>query len=160
MALRQASASAWSTSSSSVLSLCTMRGPSGAFTSPLSQALAAVGAGWHALAMARTVQIVIDCADTLAVGEFWASALGYVRESPPPGFDTWEAALGGGGAQQDEGDRKTALVAPAGAGPRISLQKAPEPKQVKNRLHLDVRVSDPTGSPQEREAAVLAEVER
>src|SRR4051812_18545203 len=133
MALRQASASAWSTSSNSVLSLCTMRGPSGAFTSPLSQALAAVGAGWHALAMARTVQIVIDCADTLAVGEFWASALGYVRESPPPGFDTWEAALEAWGVPQDEWDSKNALVDPDGEGPRIFLQKVPEPKQVKNR---------------------------
>src|SRR4051794_5070624 len=37
IALRQASAAGWSTSSSSVLSLCTMSGPSGAFIEPLSQ---------------------------------------------------------------------------------------------------------------------------
>ncbi|GAB3599469.1 VOC family protein [Angustibacter peucedani] len=110
--------------------------------------------------MARTVQIVFDCSSPAAVGDFWVSALGYVVEPPPPGFDTWEAALDAWGVPADQRDSKYAVVDPDGAGPRLFFQQVPEGKQVKNRLHLDVRVSDPTTSPDERDAAVMAEVER
>jgi hypothetical protein len=110
--------------------------------------------------MARTVQIVFDCADPTRVGEFWASALGYVAEPPPPGFDSWDAALDAWGVPADERDSKYAVVDPDGVGPRLFLQRVPEGKTAKNRLHLDVRVSDPSTSPQERDAAVMREVER
>ena len=51
------------------------------------------------------------------------------------------------------------MVDPGGAGPRIFLQKVPEPKTVKNRVHLDVQVGAGLG-PDERPGRVAAEVER
>lgn len=36
------------------------------------------------------LQIVIDCADPCGLAGFWAEALDYVVEPPPPGFDSWE----------------------------------------------------------------------
>jgi len=110
--------------------------------------------------MSRTVQIVIDCSDCARVGDFWAEALGYVVEPPPAGFDSWDAALDAWGVPADQRDAAYAVVDPDGAGPRLFLQKVPEGKAVKNRVHLDIRVSDPTTSPDDRDAAVLAEVER
>jgi hypothetical protein len=110
--------------------------------------------------MARTVQIVIDCADPAAVAEFWAQALGYVVQPPPEGFATWQDALAAWGVPEDRWDSASAVVDPDGVGPRVFLQKVPEGKTAKNRLHLDVRVSDPADAPAARDAAVMAEVER
>ncbi|WP_426565626.1 VOC family protein [Angustibacter sp. McL0619] len=110
--------------------------------------------------MGRTVQIVFDAADTVRIGDFWADALGYVVEPPPPGFDSWPDALRAWKVPEEDWDTKNAIVDPDGIGPRIFLQKVPEAKSVKNRLHLDIRVSDPAASPEERDAAVLAEVGR
>jgi hypothetical protein len=110
--------------------------------------------------MARTVQIVIDCADPAAVAEFWAQALGYVVQPPPEGFATWQDALAAWGVPKDRWDSASAVVDPDGVGPRVFLQKVPEAKATKNRLHLDVRVSDPAHEPAARDAAVMAEVER
>ena len=47
------------------------------------------------------------------------------------------------------------------AGPRIFFQRVPEPKELKNRVHLDVNVGGPRGTPdKERRTAVDAAVER
>ena len=64
------------------------------------------------------------------------------------------------GVPEHEWDTAYAVVDPDGVGPRLFFQKVPEGKTAKNRLHLDVRVSDPATTPAERDAAVLAEVER
>ena len=50
-----------------------------------------------------------------------------------------------------------AIDDPTGVGPRLFFQKVPEPKVVKNRVHLDVRVS--TEAPSDK-ATIDAEVER
>jgi hypothetical protein len=110
--------------------------------------------------MARTVQIVIDCADPAAVAEFWAQALGYVVQPPPDGFASWQDALAAWGVPKDRWDSASAVVDPDGVGPRVFLQKVPVGKTAKNRLLLDVRVSDPADAPAARDAAVMAEVER
>ena len=45
----------------------------------------------------------------------------------------------------------SAIVDPTGVGPRVFIQKVPEPKSAKNRVHLDVRVStDRTDKDRER----------
>lgn len=73
--------------------------------------------------------LVLDCADPQKLSEFWAPALGY-------------EVLGEAGSY-------VALVGkdPEGAG--FLLQLVPEPKQGKNRMHLDIKTPD-----------VEAEVER
>jgi hypothetical protein len=90
---------------------------------------------------AREVQVTFDCADPAALAAFWAEALGYQLESPPPGFDTWDDALDAWGVPAGERNSKSAVVDPAGSGPRLFFQQVPEGKTVKNRLHLDVRAA-------------------
>lgn len=111
--------------------------------------------------MAIPVQVTIDCADPDRLARFWAEALGYKIQDPPPGFDTWEAFLQANGIPQEEWNSRSAIVDPDGVGPRIFFQRVPEGKEVKNRLHLDVNVGGPLGTPQdERRTRVDAAVER
>ena len=96
--------------------------------------------------MALRLQVVVDCADPAALGRFWALALGYVEEPPPPGFPTLDAALDAVGITGDDRTKAYAVVDPDGDGPRLFFQRVPEGKQVKNRLHLDVRAGGPRGA--------------
>ncbi|WP_087508239.1 VOC family protein [Cellulomonas iranensis] len=88
--------------------------------------------------MDRRLQIVVDAHDPRGLGAFWADVLGYVEEPPPPGFSTWEETLQGWGLPEDRWNDAYAIVDPDGGGPRLFLQKVPEGKVAKNRLHLDV----------------------
>jgi hypothetical protein len=64
--------------------------------------------------------LAIDCADPAALARFWMTALGYVVD------------------ESDDPD-EVQIVPPDGRGLRLLFLKVPEGKQVKNRLHLDVR---------------------
>jgi len=75
----------------------------------------------ESLMTTSVVGLSIDCADAAALAGFWAEVLG---RPVSPGADAERAAI-------DATD-------PA-SGPRLSFQKVPEPKTVKNRLHLDLR---------------------
>jgi hypothetical protein len=90
--------------------------------------------------MANGFQVVFDAAGPRALGAFWCEALGYVEQPPPAGFDTWEDALDAFGIDRSDPDRAFAIVDPDGHGPRVFLQKVPEAKSAKNRVHLDVSV--------------------
>ena|SRR5579875_826133 len=94
--------------------------------------------------MSIGVQVVIDCADPGELSQFWAAALGYEFPPPPQGFDTWEAALRSWGVPESEFNSAGAIEDPQHHGPRIYFQRVPEPKSVKNRLHLDLNIT--TGS--------------
>jgi predicted enzyme related to lactoylglutathione lyase len=68
------------------------------------------------------IGLVLDCADPHRLAEFWAPALDYVN-------------LGTMGAY--------AVLLPNGRpGPKLLLQQVPEPKTVKNRMHLDIEAPD------------------
>ena len=84
--------------------------------------------------MAREVQVTFDRGDPAALGAFWAEALGYVVQPPPPGFDSWDAALEAWGVPADQRNERSALVDPDGAGPRVFLQRVPEGKSAKGFL--------------------------
>jgi len=91
--------------------------------------------------MAVNYQVTIDCADPDRLTRFWAAALGYQVEGPPAGFDGWDAYWRSVGVPEEElGGGDDRLVDPTGAGPRIWFQVVPEPKVVKNRIHLDLQV--------------------
>ncbi len=90
--------------------------------------------------MAHPIQISFDAASPRALGTFWCAALGYIEQPPPPGFDTWEDALDAFGVDRSDPDRAYAIVDPEGVGPRVFLQKVPEGKTAKNRVHLDIHV--------------------
>ncbi|MFC6016185.1 VOC family protein [Plantactinospora solaniradicis] len=67
--------------------------------------------------------VVLDCADLARSGAFWSGALGYTAEPLSPG-------------------RYRRLLPPDGNGVELLLQRVPEPKAQKNRMHLDLRVPD------------------
>jgi hypothetical protein len=111
--------------------------------------------------MATPVQVVFDCADPSGLARFWAAALDYELQPPPPGFDSWEAWLRNAGVPESEWNSASAIVDPDGTGPRIFFQRVPEAKTVKNRVHLDVNAGGSRGTPEEeRRANVAAAVER
>ena len=109
--------------------------------------------------MSHDIQITIDCADPAKLAEFWAAALGYRVQPPPPGFASWEAALDAFGVPAERRNDASAVIDPDGTGPRVFFQRVPEGKQVKNRVHLDVRAA-PGLAGDERMAALEAECER
>jgi Glyoxalase-like domain len=111
--------------------------------------------------MAIPVQITFDCADPDRLAHFWADLLGYELDPPPPGYDSWEDWLREQGVPESDWNTASAVSDPEGRGPRLFLQRVPEEKQVKNRVHLDVNVGGPRGTPpDERRANVDAAVER
>ncbi|WP_018635932.1 VOC family protein [Parafrankia elaeagni] len=91
--------------------------------------------------MARGMQITFDCADPARLAAFWAEALGYRLQDPPAGFESWEQALEAMGVPPGSRNDASAVVDPSGSGPRLFFQRVPEPKQTKNRVHLDVRAA-------------------
>ena len=91
--------------------------------------------------MTAPFTVTFDALDPFTLGQFWALALGYVREAPPPPHATWEEALTAWGLPEESWNDANALVDPEGVGPRVFLQKVADPKVAKNRVHLDVRVS-------------------
>lgn len=107
--------------------------------------------------MSREIQVTIDCADPEALAAFWAEALGYEVQPPPPGFDSWDDALRAFGVPEHEWNSRSAIV--ADGAPRVFFQRVPEPKAVKNRVHLDLRVA-PALTGDERMAALEAEAAR
>ncbi|PXY25075.1 VOC family protein [Prauserella endophytica] len=109
--------------------------------------------------MARDVQFTFDCADPAALSAFWAEALGYQVQAPPPGFDSWDQALEAWGVPPERRNDASAAVDPEGGRPRLFFQRVPEGKQAKNRVHLDVRAA-PGLEGEERMAALEAEAER
>jgi hypothetical protein len=109
--------------------------------------------------MARDVQITFDCADPGALAAFWAEALGYRLQDPPGGFESWDQALEAMGVPPERRNDASAVVDPEGSGPRLFFQRVPEGKQVKNRVHLDVRAA-PGLAGDARMAALEAEAER
>jgi len=109
--------------------------------------------------MARDVQVTFDCADPAALAAFWAEALGYQVQAPPPGFESWDQALEAMGIPPERRNDASAAVDPDGTGPRLFFQRVPEGKQAKNRVHLDVRAA-PGLDGDARMAALEAEAER
>lgn len=109
------------------------------------------------MAKVRQVQVTFDCASPRRVAQFWKAVLGYVDPPVPRGFASWEefdASL-----PPEKQDSASACQDPSGVGPRLFFQRVPEPKTVKNRVHLDVRVGvGLTGD--ERVAALEAEADR
>jgi hypothetical protein len=111
--------------------------------------------------MATKVQIVFDCADPDAQARFWAEALHYVLQPPPPGFDSWDAWADSMGIPPEARNDFSAALDPDGVGPRLFFQRVPEGKVAKNRVHLDINAGGGRDVPDdERRRRVDAEVVR
>ncbi|PRY42285.1 VOC family protein [Umezawaea tangerina] len=88
--------------------------------------------------MAFGIQVTFDAHDPTKLAEFWALAAGYVFQPPPPGFATWEDFGRSIDLPEERWNDQSALIDPEGRGPRIYLQRVPEGKTAKNRVHLDI----------------------
>jgi hypothetical protein len=98
-------------------------------------------------------QVTFDAANPERLGKFWCEVLGYIEQPPPPGFDSWDAFLESVGMAEDQRDKAYAIVDPGATRPRIYIQKVPEGKTAKNRLHLDVNVG--AGLPRDEQRAAV-----
>ena len=90
--------------------------------------------------MTTSFQVTFDANDVRRLESFWAETLGYVRQPPPPGFETWEDFARAKDIPEDQWDGWGAVVDPKGEGPRVFFQRVPEGKTAKNRMHLDLNV--------------------
>ncbi|MET7396667.1 VOC family protein [Dactylosporangium sp. NPDC005572] len=107
-----------------------------------------------------TWTLTIDCTDAGRQAAFWCLALDYVPAAPPRGWDTWEAWLRHFDVPEDEWDDGATIEDPSGTRPRISFLKVPEPKTVKNRVHIDVQAGGGRDQPPaERWARVRAKAD-
>ncbi len=96
-----------------------------------------------------SIQITLDCADPHRQAAWWAQTLGWVVEPADPEFIR-KMVDEGHAAQEDTRVFEGQLVWKTGAGicpadqvgnvprQRMLLQWVPEPKTVKNRMHLDL----------------------
>jgi hypothetical protein len=106
--------------------------------------------------VALEFQVTFDAGDPQRLAEFWALALDYVPEPPPPGYASWAAFAIANDIPRDQW--RAAVVDPSGHGPRLFFQPVPEGKTAKNRVHLDVNVR--ADNPAQRRALVADHVER
>jgi hypothetical protein len=102
-------------------------------------------------------QVTFDAHDPAALARFWALALEYVEQPPPPGFESWDAFLDQMEVPDGLRDSRAAVVDPQGEGPRLFFQRVPEGKTAKNRVHLDVSIS---GGPGTDEATRRSRIEQ
>ncbi|WP_159943534.1 MULTISPECIES: VOC family protein [unclassified Nocardiopsis] len=105
--------------------------------------------------MAVDWQLVADCAEPIPLARFWAAALEYEPEDNSALIERVVAAGLAGEEDYTEVDGRKAWVKAAairhpddpvdgptgfGLGRRVLFVAVPEPKAVKNRLHIDLRV--------------------
>jgi hypothetical protein len=107
--------------------------------------------------MARQVQVAIDCDDPDRLATFWAAALDYRLCVPPQGHASWSDYSQRVASQPGEAWSK--VIDPDGVGPSLLFHRVSEPKVVKNRMHLDVRVA-PGEAKETTQALVDAEARR
>ena len=72
-------------------------------------------------ATTATITITLDCTDPERLAPFWSEALGYQEV-----------------ARVD----KYLVLGPAPGTPKFILQRVPEPRTGKNRMHIDIWVAD------------------
>lgn len=105
------------------------------------------------------ISITIDCHAPRPLVEFWCEALGYVPEPPPGGHERWVDYWRSIGIPEEElqgaEDAADSIVDPAGIRPRIWFQVVPEAKAVKNRVHLDLDITERRSMPLEVRRSVV-----
>jgi hypothetical protein len=94
------------------------------------------------VAVARLRDVVFDCRHPASLARFWAAVLDDYEVAP---YDEAELARLRAAGIDDPEDDPTVLLEPAVPGPRLWFQRVPEPKAVKNRVHLDLAADDPAG---------------
>lgn len=89
--------------------------------------------------MAALKDIVVDCAHPASLARFWAAALDGYAIRP---YDDAEIERLRSIGITDLEDDPSVCIDSADGRPTIFFQRVPEPKTVKNRLHLDLTTAD------------------
>ena len=79
--------------------------------------------------MALPIQLVFDCAEPPRMARFWADALGYRLQGPPEPSAAWLAFQAEHGIPEERREDASAIVDPAGVGPRISSSGCRSPRR-------------------------------
>jgi len=109
--------------------------------------------------MHELFQVVFDANDPQRLAAFWAKALHYEFQLPPPEFESWDEFADKMGIPEEDRDKLVAIVPKGPAGNRVLFQKVPEGKTSKNRVHIDVPSGAERNAPKlERLAAIEAKV--
>ena len=102
-------------------------------------AVVAAGDGVHHAEVARLADVVFDCHHPASLARFWAAVLDGYEVAP---YDEEELARLRLAGIDDPEDDPTVLVESEASPVRLWFQRVPEPKTVKNRVHLDLRCDD------------------
>jgi hypothetical protein len=90
--------------------------------------------------MGRLRDVVIDCRHPASLARFWAAAMDGYAVAP---YDDAELErLRGMGITDLEDDPSVLVEAGPGIAPRFLFMRVPEPKSVKNRVHIDLDSDD------------------
>jgi predicted enzyme related to lactoylglutathione lyase len=96
--------------------------------------------------------VTVDCADPRRLADFWAASLGWVVD---------DAGDEGAFLRPPEGGHVGSTSEAAATRPTgLFFQKVPEPKTVKNRIHLDLRPPDSMAAEVERSKGLGATVQQ
>ncbi len=116
--------------------------------------------------MTYEFQVAIDCARPHELADWWAETLGwnveqqdedFIRRMIAEGYATDQETTRHQGRlvwQEGAAIRHPDAAGGVGYWPRVLFQQVPEPKTVKNRAHLDIRIR---GDDLETVVAALAE---
>ena len=82
--------------------------------------------------------LTFDAQDPDRLATFWAAALRLTKMDYP---DDMRAELLAAGLTEEQLLDRALVEDPDGTSPRMLFQRVPEPKQAKNRLHIDISTS-------------------
>jgi hypothetical protein len=92
------------------------------------------------MGMANFGDVVFDCRHPASLARFWAAAMDGYEVAP---YDDDELdRLREAGIDDPEDDPSVLVESDADGAPRFWFQLVPEPKVVKNRLHVDLFCAD------------------
>ena len=106
----------------------------------------------------NSFQVTFDASDPMTIAGFWAIALGYIVQPPPPGYETWDAFADEMDIPIEQRGDLAAIIDPDGVRPRILFQRVPEDKVAKNRVHLDINIAADLDEPTEAKAVIASHV--
>jgi hypothetical protein len=87
--------------------------------------------------------ITFDCEDPDRLARFWAAVFGYpIGGSALQAHEEMTGPLREAGLTDDDLAARGVAEDPDGDGPRLYFHRVPEPKTAKNRMHIDINVSD------------------
>ncbi len=105
--------------------------------------------------MSALFEVSFDCADPASLSRFWVVALDYKLQDPPSSFSSWDEWLRQSDIPEENWYDFSIAVDPAGVKPDLYFQKVPEGKIVKNRLHIDIKISAGPGTPASERARII-----